>query len=145
MADEESTPRDDDAYIIRFDSAGARYCGLVAHDWWFRSIDCWRVNASLTTAMMTADSDGHYTAVLSLWDPGVHNWIDPDGLREILLIGRWQGLAPGAATPVVEIRRVDFAELASALPTKTVFVSDKERQHQLEQRAAAFARRLIEQ
>lgn len=136
---------DEDAWVIRFDSAGASYCGLVAHDWWFRSIDCWRTNASLTTAMMKPDGDGKYTAVLSLRDPGVHNWIDPDGLREILLLGRWQGLPPGAPTPVVETRRVDFADLAAALPAGTVFVTAQQRQQQIEQRAANFALRLVEQ
>lgn len=135
----------DDAYLIRIDPAGADYCGLVAHDWWFRSADSWACSSSLTTAMMHPDGDGCYSAVLSLQDPGIHNWLNPNGLRSILLLCRWQSLPAVQVNngPSLTVQKVQIQELAKLLPSDTLTVNAQARQQQLEARKTAFNKRLI--
>lgn len=137
---------DDDAYIFTMSSAGASYFSLWAYDWWFRSIEYWNHTSGLTASMMTPDADGRFTAVLSLNDPGVHNWIDPVGLREVLILARWQGLPRQivGAGPQFDFKGVKLKNLMASLPEGTVTITPAQRRHQLQQRAAAYARRLAE-
>lgn len=138
---------DHEAAVFTVDPAGAKYSGVVVHDWWFRSLPYWNRTASLTSTASKPDHDGRFTYVVSLRDPGVHNWIDTCGMHETLILYRWQGLPAskvrqGPAIGPVRIVKLDT--LAEALPRETVFVNTTERAHQLEARERAFARRLIE-
>ena len=138
---------DDEAAVITVDPAGARYSGLVAHDWWFRSLPYSNRTASLTSSSSHANRDGHFTYVVSLRDPGIHNWIDTCGLHETLVLYRWQGLPENKLRqgPTVDsVRIVKLDELAAALPPEIVRVSAAERARQIETRERAFARRLSE-
>lgn len=137
----------DEAAVITVDPAGARYSGLVAHDWWFRSLPYSNRTASLTSSSSHANRDGRFTYVVSRRDPGVHNWIDPCGLQETLVLYRWQGLPAqkvrqGPAVDPVRIVKLD--RLADVLPRETVWVNAAERARQIEARERACARRLIE-
>lgn len=93
---------------------------------------------------MTPNADGSFSAVLSLRDPGVHNWIDPGGLHEIPMLVRWQGLPAQRVRqgPQIAVQHVRFDDLGTMLPPETVAVTPAARRLQLEQRAAGFARRL---
>jgi hypothetical protein len=137
---------DDEAALIRVDPAGAAYSGLVAQDWWFRTLDYWNHTASLTTRASKPDADGGYTYVVSARDPGVYNWIDTCGRREVLMLYRWQGLPPQQVRqgPRIEAPRiVKLRELDALLP-EMVRIGAAERRAQLETRAAAFNRRLLD-
>ena len=127
--------------------AGAAYRHFVVNDWWYRSIDPWRRQSSLNNAQMSRDADGRYTYVIALRDPGVHNWIDTGGLHQTYAIQKWQGLPrrmnPGDA-PTITGRLVKLDELPGALPRGVRAVTAAERRHQLDERAAAFARRFID-
>jgi len=138
---------DDEAAVVTVDPAGAAYAGLVAHDWWFRTLEYWNHTSSLTSHASTPDPDGRYTYVISIRDPGVHNWIDTCGRHESLLLYRWQGLPRDQVRqgPQVDpVRIVKLRDLTQVLPKHTVMVDRQERERQVAAREAAFRRRLIE-
>lgn len=86
--------------------------------------------------------------MVSIRDPGVHNWVDTCGRHEALLLYRWQDLPREQVRqgPVIDpLRIVKLRDLAQALPKNTVMVDRNERVRQIEAREIAFKRRLIEQ
>jgi len=90
--------------------------------------------------------DGTYTFVLSVSDPGVHNWLDPSDMHEGILTLRWaefEGGVPGPDTGATS-ELVPLSELRSRLPEGTRFLTPGEREAQLEERAAGYLRRLQE-
>lgn len=136
---------DDEAAVISVDPAGARYSGLVAHDWWFRSLPYWNHTTSLTSHASVPNRDGRFTYVASLRDPGLHNWIDTCGLHETLILYRWQALPATKVRqgPAVEpVRIVKLHQLPEVLPRETVWIDADERSRQLAARERSFARRL---
>lgn len=137
--------RDDEAAVVTIDPAGAAYAGIVAHDWWFRTLEYWNRTSSLSSQASMPDPDGRYTYVVSIRDPGVHNWIDTCGRHESLLLYRWQGLPreqvrQGPTVGPVHI--VNLRDLPRHLPTNTTMVDRDERARQIQAREAAFERRL---
>ncbi len=135
---------DDDALVARFDPGGAGYAAFTATNVWGISPDPARHGNSLNNHQAVADADGTITLVVSNRDPGVVNWIDPAGLREGILMLRWQllGEAPGgSAGPAIALERVKHHDLASALPAHAQRVNAVERRRQLDTRATAYARR----
>lgn len=64
------------------------------------------------------DTDGRFTFVLSLADPGIANWIDPDGAREGVVVARWIDFARNNEVPVPELsaRVIRFSQVSSVLP-----------------------------
>jgi len=132
----------DEAAIIRFDPAGARYASLVAYDWWFRSIDVDSRQSSLTVAMAAPDPDGWISCVACAGDPGVANWIDTGGLAETLPLVRWQGLPAEEVRggPVAGIRIVRRDRLDAELPAADR-IDPAERARRLAARKAALLRR----
>lgn len=137
---------DDEAIVVTFDPAGAAYCSIVAHDLYFCTIDYWERPTCLNGSTLKPDADGSVRVVMSIADPGVHNWLDTGGLHEVLIAQRWQGLPPVLLRqgPTIATRMVKFDALASLLPKDTATVTPQQRQLQQEQRLAAYRRRLIE-
>ena len=135
---------DNSAIIVTLDPAGADYVNFVLQDYLFRTIDYWRIQSSLTNAQLRIDQDGRYRIVVSRADPGVHNWADPGGLRNVLVVTRWQGLpqTPSGRMPKLSSRGVRLTQLRGELPRGTVWVNAQERQAQLAARQRGFARRL---
>lgn len=139
---------DDEAAIVTVDPAGAAYAAIAAHDWWFRTFEYWNRTSSFTGHSSKPDPDGRYTYVVSIRDPGVHNWVDTCGRHKALLLYRWQDLPREQVRqgPVIDpLRIVKLRDLAQALPKNTVMVDRNERVRQIEAREIAFKRRLIEQ
>jgi len=136
---------DDEAFVIRVNPGGASFRNIVAHDWWFRSIEPHRRTSSLNHADMMADADGNFTFAIGRTDPGLYNWIDTSGLHEVILLHRWQGVArdtPEAALPrLLSSGIVKLSELDQA--TRGVQrVSPVQREQQLTTRAHHYAARL---
>ncbi|MGE0387007.1 MAG: hypothetical protein AB7Q97_19965 [Gammaproteobacteria bacterium] len=135
------TLADDEAAILTANEGGATYRNVVLHDLWLLSLDNCRLT-SLTNAQMKPDADGRHTYVVSIRDPGVHNWLDTTGLHDVLILHRWQGFRdPKAAQPAIEARKVKLAELDRHLPDGVARVTSTERHAQLAARKAAFERR----
>lgn len=136
------TLRDDEAVIITASAAGATYRDIVLHDLWLRSLPNRDNQMSLNNAQMRPDTDGRYTYVVSIADPGVHNWLDTCGLHDVLILHRWQGFPdPDAGAPTIESRKVLLSALEEELPEGVSRVTPDERQAQIARRQAAYDRR----
>lgn len=136
----------DDAFVITVDPAGAGFRNLVLHDFWYRSMDVAARMSCLNSGQAAADEDGRFTYVVSHRDPGIHNWLDPEGQRELLLVHRWQELPRDGAgeTPAIEGRIVPFAALSSILPSGARRIDAAGRASQLRERAEQFNNRYRE-
>jgi hypothetical protein len=135
---------DDQAYVFTMGGGGAAYRDIVLHDHWFRTRPYWARTSSFNNAQGVPNPDGTTTYVVAHTDPGVHNWLDPVGLHELLVVHRWQGLPdpPGPDGPATASGRlVALADLESALPDGTARVTPDERRAQLDRRAAEFLAR----
>jgi hypothetical protein len=100
--------------------------------------------SSLNKSQAVANTDGAYVYVLSLRDPGVHNWIDPVGLREGWMLLRWQGVPPTTdpATLIRSVTAVKLDDLEAALPAGTPKADIRSRSEQIKARMAEFAVRI---
>lgn len=135
---------EDDALVVTADPADAAFHDVQLNDYWFGSVgDYFGRSATLTTAQTVPNADGTVTYVVSRADPGVHNWLDPNGLRQTLFVARWQRLPANAARrPSMRIELVKRADLASALPPGTVHLDAAGRAAQLKDRLASYRLRL---
>jgi hypothetical protein len=134
----------DEAMVIEVRDGGAAYFVVPTGNVWGTTYDVATRTGSLNKAQSIANADGSYTFVLSLRDPGVHNWIDPGGHREGILTLRMAEFPDGQ--PVGELsarsRVVPLAQLDGVLPPDTKRVTAAERARQLTERAEAYRRRL---
>ena len=140
---------DDEAYIITLDPGGAGYHVLTANNMWLEALDYWNKTSSLNNGQSAANADGSYTYVVSIRDPGVHNWIDTLGLHETLIIIRLQLLprnADGSVGGQVNAKGqvVKLNDLDSALPKGMKRVTPDQRRQQLAQRMETFRLRFID-
>lgn len=136
----------DEALIVTLTDAGAQFRNAMLTDNFHMSLDYWATTASLNMRQMAADDDGRFTFVVAHRDPGVHNWLDTNGLRETIFGHRWQAFPRDGSggTPEVEARLVRFAELDRELPPGVRRIDAAGRAAQLSARAAGFARRFAD-
>lgn len=134
-----------EAFLVDVSDGGAEYFTVPLGNTWGTTLDIAERTGSLTKAQSRPNPDGTYTFVISAEDPGVHNWLDTDGLHEGLLTLRMAEFPEGGPRPdlaatgrVVRLDRLD-AELPD-LPR----VTSAERAEQVERRRAAYLRRLPE-
>lgn len=133
---------DEDALVITLDPVGADYLGIQIADPWGVAYEYIHRTSSLNTAQAHKNSDGTYTFVLSREDPGVHNWLDPQGWGEGLIAVRWQSVVdprPEGAVRASTVVKLD--QLDRHLPEGNLPVSTVERDLQQAARATAFYRR----
>lgn len=128
----------DQALVVTLDPCEARYLGIQLADPWGAAIDYSRHLSSLNQKHADRSGDGTITYVLSLFDPGVWNWLDPAGLEQGTMLHRWQGLPDGAFDSDRSIRSarlVTREQLAAILPAGMRKVTPAERTKQLAERA----------
>lgn len=130
------------ALVTTISTGGAAYFTFPVTDDWAVTPDYWSRTSSLNSAQAQPNSDGTYTFVLSEHDPGVRNWIDPDGLRQGTLFLRWQGFpASGAGPgPTVTEQVVPIADLPRIPAAGTQPVGPAERGREQALRLAGFER-----
>ncbi len=137
-------PDDDTVLVLDVQMGGADYFIAPITNVWGTSNAIVDRNGCLNRHQARPNSDGSYTFVLSLRDPGVHNWLDPSDMSEGILTLRWAEFAGGR--PGLDFgvgsRLLPLAELDRALPPDTPRVTSAERQRQLAGRAASYAWRL---
>lgn len=134
---------DDEAYVITTGPSTARYRNIVLHDSWMRTFDYWKRVSTMNNAQAAVSADGSTTYVVSAQDPGVHNWLDTSGFRELLLVHRWQ-VPRQPETPWIKGELVKSKELDRALPRDIKTVNAAERKQQLAQRLEAFNLRFVD-
>ncbi len=135
---------DDQAMIVTLTPGGASYFVFPATQPWMITVDPGTYQCSLNGTQAVANSDGSYTFVLSLKDPGVYNWISTSDLNEGTIMARWQNLPPTGSDPAITTQVTMLSELASLLPPGTQFVTPEQRQEQLAIRAKGYTRRFSE-
>jgi hypothetical protein len=138
--------QDDEALVLNVRLGGARYFLAPITNVWGTTNDIVNRTGSLNKAQSVANRDGTYTYVVSVRDPGVHNWVDPCGMHEGILTLRWAEFPGGRAGSDVGVdsQVVPAARLSDFLPAETTFVTPAERQAQLAERARGYARRLLD-
>jgi hypothetical protein len=84
--------------------------------------------------------------VISLRDPGIHNWVDTVGLHSGWFLLRWQGLPAGATAAglVRDCRLVKLAELPQQLPAGCPTVDLAQRRQQIASRAGQYTLRVAQ-
>ena len=138
---------DDEACVATFGSGGAAFRDVVLKDNFFRTFDYWKHTSNMNNAQGIPNADGSTTYVISIQDPGVHNWLDPVGFHELLVVHRWQGLprTPGPeGEPWVKYQWVKLGELERALPPGMRRVTPDERKQQLAERLETFKLRYVD-
>ncbi|KAJ5710621.1 hypothetical protein N7488_004777 [Penicillium malachiteum] len=100
---------------------------------------------SLNNVQAVANSNGSYTFVVSVQDPGVYNWIDTVGLYEGTIMARWQGLPTSSSSSTnitIDVNVVSLADLNAFLPSDTRYVTADERAVQLAEREEGYSQRV---
>lgn len=142
--------QDDEAFVFNVKPGGSRYWNVIRYNWWFTTGDFWSKTASLNTSQSVADEDGSYTYVFSNRDPGIHNWIDTDGMQHTKYVVRFRQLpeeesdfwTPGAGysrhkpggNPEVDGKVVKFSQLGQALPGGVKRINAADRSAQIKKR-----------
>ena len=128
---------------MRSNAAGAQFRNLVLTDAFHLSIEYWQRTSSLNMNQMAADEDGDFTFVVSVRDPGIHNWLDNGGVRRTQFGQRWQAFTRGAVNPEpwMTSRVVSFADLERELPPGVKRIDAAARAAQIAARQAGYARR----
>lgn len=137
---------EDEAMVIDVSSGGAAYFVVPTGNIWGTTFDIVDRTSSLNKSQSIPNADGTYTYVLSRRDPGVHNWIDPCGMRDGILTLRMAEFPGGRPDGELGARSrvVPLSKLRESLPEETRWVDEPERAEQRARRAAAYRRRLPE-
>ncbi len=133
------------AFVVDVSDGGAEYFTVPLGNLWGTTLDIYGSTGSLNKAQSKPNEDGTYTYVISPENPGVHNWIDSDGLHEGFLTLRMAEFGPGGATEDLAAtgRVIDLDDLDRELPG-IARVTPQERSEQLAVRQAGYLRRLPE-
>jgi hypothetical protein len=107
------------------------YWNVQVIDALWNQIEVVHRQTSLNGHQARIDADGRFRAVLSLEDPGIHNWLDSGGHRRGMLIGRWYRCS---SHPTPSITRIKLTDLREHLPADTPEIGAKERAEVLRQR-----------
>jgi hypothetical protein len=139
--------RPGEALVLDVEPGDAAYVGVPITNLFGTTNANLAAGASLNSLQAEASRDGGFTCVLSLEDPGVANWLDPDGLERGFLFLRWAGLDPERAprrAPGIVTRSVPLATLDRHLPEGTRRMDADERRALLAERVRQHALRFEE-
>lgn len=132
--------------VLDVDMGGAEYFIAPITNIWGTSNAIVKRNGSLNMPQSKANADGSYTYVLSMRDPGVHNWLDPSDMSEGILTLRWAefpGDKPAASLGVRS--RVMALQAFDKSIADSERVSPQQRQQLSEARAQSYQWRLDEE
>jgi hypothetical protein len=140
---------DDQAYIFHVNPAGAAFHNIQLNDFWFNAVgDYVSQTSNLNGAQSLRNPDGTITCVLSIRDPGVHNWLDPNGLHDLCVVLRWQRLPPiaeaGVQRPSVSGELIAFSSLSERLGSAVPSIDAAGRTVQLAERHTTYQLRLVD-
>ena len=122
----------DEALILETElPATQRYWTVQLNDELWNAVPFVYRQSSLNGHQARLVRDGLFRAVISLEDPGVHNWLDPAGTRNGMLIGRWYG---ADTLPIPTLTRMPVKDVRRHLPDDTQVFSSEERSAQLRAR-----------
>ncbi|MGX4688083.1 DUF1214 domain-containing protein [Streptomyces sp. JNUCC 63] len=125
----------DEALIVEWEVPDSSYWSFQLGDVWSRPLDYINRQVDLNMTRAALDSDGKVRAVIALEDPGLANWLDPQGNTEGTIVTRNYRSKHATKPPVM--KRVKVAELMDHLPKDTMVVTPEDRRKALEYRRAA--------
>ena len=135
---------DGQALVLKIDPGDAKYFIVPTYDIWTITDNYWDQPTSLNNEQMGCfqNADGTYTVVISPTDPLAANWVSTGGLNQGTIAIRFQDLDPEAPNQpqIVDQRVLTHEELAGFLPAEA-FITQQERDDQLELRKAGFDKR----
>jgi hypothetical protein len=137
-------PSEDEALIVTVSLGGAAYFIAPITNAWGTTNFIQDRTGSLNLAQSVTNEDGTLSYVLSLSDPGVHNWLDPSDMHEGFLTLRWAEFENGRPDENLSAtsQLVPLRDLMKHLPAGTQLISPEERRTQLAERADSYAWRL---
>lgn len=124
----------DEAVIVEFEPPECLMWSVQLSGWYWESMEFGARQSSLNGSQAVLDSDGMFRGVIAHRDPGVPNWIDPEG-HESGTIGIRYLFPDRVYQPT--LRTVPAATVRDALPNDTRIVSVDERRRILERRRRA--------
>jgi hypothetical protein len=136
---------DDEAMIITYDNAASEYASIQLTDVWTIAPDPQKFVSSYTTQQSRRNTDGTYTYVVSVRDPGTANWIDPAGMHQGWVAIRWQGVPPTRTNSdglLRDLRVVKISDLPSILPAEARGVMPEQRRREFEERTDEWRLRI---
>jgi len=139
-------PSPEHAIVLDVDMGGAEYFIAPITNLWGTSNEIASRNGCLNMAQSRANTDGSYTFVLAVLDPGVHNWLDPTDMSEGILTLRWAEF-PGdrpSDSLGVRSRLVTLKENLEDVPAAER-VAPWQRAEMSRERAASYAWRIAEE
>jgi len=133
------------AFVVDVSDGGADYFTVPLGNIWGTTLDIYDRTGSLNKAQSRPNADGTYTYVISADDPGVHNWIDTDGLLEGILTLRMAEFPEGGPRPDLAARGrvIDLDRLDAEVPD-IERATPEQRAVQIAERQAGYLRRLPE-
>lgn len=132
---------DDEAFVLTVTPSDADYFVVPLSNAWIISVDPAEHQSSLNNKQSFANNDGTFTYVVSLYDPGVANWLDTAGLHENTIMVRWQNVNE-ASEPALHYQVVPLSELKNVLPPETTYLTASERAEVLKRRKEGYQRRV---
>lgn len=134
-----------EAFVVDVSDGGAEYFTVPLSNIWGTTLGIVDRTGSLNKAQSVANEDGTFTYVISAEDPGVHNWIDTDGMGEGILTLRMAEFPDGGPRPDLSAsgRVVRLDDLDAEAPGLATVTAD-ERAAQLADRREGYLRRLPE-
>jgi hypothetical protein len=124
----------DEAVVVEFEVPECLLWSVQLSGWYWESMEFAGRQTSLNSSQAVVDGDGRFRGVIAHDDPGVHNWIDPEGHADGTIGIRY--LFPDRVTQPV-LTRVPVADLVRVLPPDTRRVTPDERRQALERRRRA--------
>ncbi len=109
--------QEDEALLIECDAPRAGFWSYQIQNVWTKPINYLDHQSEINQRLAAIDADGKFRAVICLKDPGIANWLDPDGHREGTIVGRAYHAATRPEQPVV--RLIKAAALEAYLPPGT--------------------------
>jgi len=128
-----------EAVIVEFRPPACRYWSFQVMNNFWESLEFDVRQTSLNGHQAQIDPDGVFRAVISVRDPGVPNWLDPEGQLAGLVCAR---VLNPAEPPEVRLRVVHANTIRGELHPATPEVSAAERSESLHRRMLGARRRL---
>lgn len=128
----------DEALVIELEAPEALLWSFQLGNYWWESLDYVNRTGSINGHQAAPSSDGRYRLVVSLEDPGVPNWLDPDGHREGMMLYRYQR---ARTSPEPQLTIVPVAQLAAHLPADTARITPAQRSAEVAKRRRHASRR----
>lgn len=123
-----------EAVVVEFEVPRCLLWSVQLSGWTWESLEFAGRQTSLNGSQAVVDADGRFRGVIAHEDPGVHNWIDPEGHPEGTIGIRY--LFPESVNQPT-LTRVAASEVDRLLPAGTKRVGREERRAMLERRRRA--------